>query len=189
MRVFLLYGVLGLLSGFTACDPVPVFTGDQDFPLAVGIGTGPLTVYNAGDPLPLERGFQGGQHINAVLQSPGLGEQTGDSVLWLIDEQEQLLFRAAQAQVSFAPAVAAGANAPENTTSEAYGRLLIESPGDVLGRELELRVHVVLSDGRTAQVAHRGPVEWLAEDYRVKTTEGPPEDNDTWGEPAPDAGL
>lgn len=148
--------------------PPPEWLYESAVPLDVGIGLGPLDFYEEGDPVPMERGFQGGQHVNALLRAEGLsGGEEGEAVLWIVSADDDAAVLAGPLSTEVVFQTADGYDLPADGKIYAYTRtLIVDNPDAILDREVELRVQVSLTDGRVARAWHRGVGAWLPDDYR-----------------------
>lgn len=146
-------------------EPPPEWAYESELALEVGHFQGPHGVYDEGDPLPLERGFQGGQHVNAQLATAELPDgEEANVVVWVVDPTDErvlahpeggaIVFLAADEHNGFPPGKV-----------YAYARVVVENPDSLIGEEVELRAQVTLSDGRVARAWHRGVGEFLPDDW------------------------
>lgn len=152
--------------------PPPEWAYESAIALEVGHLFGPHGIYDEGEPVPLERGFQGGQHVNVNLASAELeSEEEGQLVAWLVDpSDERVLAGPDRGPTTFYEADTFG-ELPDDKVY-ALGRVVVDQPDAVIGHEVELRVELTLSDGRVARAWHRGVGEWLPDDWFVPTDAG-----------------
>lgn len=148
--------------------PPPEWVYDSAVPLDVGIGVGPLDFYEEGDPVPMERGFQGGQHVNALLRAEGLsGGEQGEAVLWIVSADDGTTVLAGPLSTEIVFQTGDGYDLPADGNLYAYTRtLIVDQPNAILDREVELRVQVTFVDGSIGRAWHRGVGAWLPDDYR-----------------------
>lgn len=157
--------------------PPPEWSYDTAFPLDVGVGYGEYDFHEEGDPVPLERGFQGGQHVNASLRAPDLEPQDASFVGWLWDPVNETVLAD---PVDFETSLEDGAfySLPEGAVYALGATLFVDDPS-IVGREAEIRVQLTLADGRVGRAWYRGTVDWLPVDYRDNRYEdaGVPDDD------------
>lgn len=164
--------VFGLFVVVLAClstlatlptPPPPEWAYESAFAFEVGVGSGALEVYEEGDPVPVESGFQGGQHVNASLRTVELEDGAeGMYTAWLVAADGETVI---DEPVSFDAVFYAD---PGRSGGHVYvygGRVIVEQTDLIIGQDVELRVQVTLSDGRIGRAWHRGVGEWLPEDY------------------------
>jgi hypothetical protein len=154
-----------LLLVLAACplgDPDP-WTDDADFPVELGVrvvdqdtGEASFVPLENGDDLPLERGFQGGQHFQlaALTDAVDANEEIAVDVQVVENTAEgpRLLAREDGLRVYFFAASEIGA-------AGAYGlpRIIMGDRATV-GHTVELRYTLTLDDDRVGRVRVRGPV-------------------------------
>lgn len=157
--------------------PPPEWVEATDFELVVGQGWEEYDPYEAGEGLPLEPGFQGGQHVNVSLRAKGVEPFVDMNVtVWLVRAaDDELLAGPETFTESFEDSLSGyDVELPEGVVALPWLRLLVEDPDRVVGEEVELRVQVDPGDGRTGRAWFRGTGEW-----------GPA----PWDEPVADAGT
>ena len=122
---------------------------DADFSVEVGTGREAFVALSAGDPLPLERGAQGLQHV-IVSARVALDEGMFPVETWLVVDDEVV---SSPSRVN-TPLVAAG------DSVETLGRnLVIPDVSVLVGADAELRVEIVDGD-RIGRGAISGPLTW-----------------------------
>lgn len=149
-----------------------------DFPVDVGFGWQPWVSYHEYGELPMERGFQGGQHINASIRTYGLEPQPG-AYICSIDlvgpsgEADGFDDINGDCEVG-TPAeleISAPADLAEDSVIAPWLRLVV--PGDLDGQERELRVQIETPDGQIGRAWVKAPVTWMptcedvGEDYEL----------------------
>lgn len=165
--------VLGSMV-FAACDPLPEWQEQSDYSVTMGYGWDEFTSYDELGELQLQRGFQGGQHLNASLRATGVQDLNGlVCTLWVVDptaaEEEQVVIEPHITECEFMTVgeMFAYQTVPEgmdpDTAFMPNLSIYVESPSAVLDRNLELRVEVVSPGGETGRAWYNGDVTWMPE--------------------------
>lgn len=143
--------------------PPPEWKEATDFEVRVGVGWDAFDPYDDGEPIPVEQGFQGGQHINVTLLAKDV-EPDVDAVvtLWLVRGSDEALLEGPELEIRpFEEPESLGfTGTPEGARVLAGMRLLVDDPDAAIGEEAELRVQVDPGDGRIGRAWFRGTVEW-----------------------------
>ncbi len=117
----------------------------------------------------LDLGFQGGQHINVSVAAEGVGDQDEiRALVWVLDaatddllgEQETTLYFSRDLPALDGMLVSYPAN------------VVFDNPDDVLGREVLVRVQLMLDSGDVGRGTNEGIVDWS--EYGSSVMEGEP---------------
>jgi hypothetical protein len=155
-----------------ASAPTPAAEGwtyATDFPLEVGFGWEPWVAYESYGELPLERGFQGGQHLNASLRTFFLEPQEGQylcslSVVLASDPDGQPLAESTDVCDVGTPGqleVPTPAGLEEGSLIAPWLRLIVDDDNHT-GELVELRVQVEAPDGQIGRALVEAPLTWMA---------------------------
>ena len=172
-----MWGVMGLVVGLSAAgrDPIPEWEEQSDYTLSLGYGWDIYTSYDDLGELQLQRGFQGGQHLNASVRAHE--DQVGQinnltCTTWLVDksksEDDNVVIEPYTEECEFMTVQDMFYDeVPEDvapgTLFLPWLQLYVESPNVVLGKELELRVEIASPDGQIGRAWFNGPVTWMPE--------------------------
>ena len=140
---------------------------ETDFPLDVGFGWEPWMSYSDYGRLPLERGFQGGQHLNTSLRTFFIEPQEGPALCTIslvraefpdaapIEESSDLCDVGTPAQLE----VPAPRDLQEGSLIAPWLRLVVDE--NVTAEDVELRIQVEMPDGQIGRTWLQAPVTWL----------------------------
>lgn len=166
--VFVLFSAGSILFPPTPPAPETVDPPAWDPPgaLAVTLGRGweDFRPHDGDDGVPLTSGFQGGQHVHVTILSPDLPAEDEGEVLsvitWFVDPATGETLDGAYETDGYLEPL------PSGLVDDGHGDVGTPFPVAFLndlglrGREVELRVHVVASDGRVGQAQVTGVLDW-----------------------------
>jgi hypothetical protein len=195
MRRLLSVGLVGLfvLASVGSIFPTePVVPADWSktsaFPITIGWGWDDWQAYDDVGEIGMEEGFQGGQHIYVNLRAEDVAPGTSARTLaWLVRASDgEVLAGPEEWDWAWESADDAYVQNVPDGVSILYGpRIIIDSPGDIEGVEVELRVQTEVDGGRIGRAWATGTGVWLPAPWDEPLDGGPFAPR---GDAGPDAG-
>lgn len=153
------------------CDPVaPAWDDTSDFEVRVGSAdNGEFYRVDDGTPFVLDLGFQGGQHINVSVAAAGVRDEDDiRAVVWVLDAETEDVLAEQETSFYFSREM------PElDGMLVSYPtNVVFDNPSDVLGRNVLVRVQLMLDSGDIGRGTNEGVVDWS--EYGSSVMEGEP---------------
>lgn len=176
-------GLLALLVAGCAATgsepPPPLDAGEQDVlrrrPIEVTLGRGAwcFAPYADGEPIWIQRGAQGGQHLNTVILIEGLPEGLGARYrVWLVDDTGRTVLGTEQREALFEDASDVTPTPPVGSRIQRGTYLFVPDPDELIGERFTVWLQVTTDDERSATFHARGVASWLDDDMASEACGG-----------------
>lgn len=168
---FALLSIASIDPSENPLDPVepPAWEEVSDLPLSIGRGWEDFRAYSDGQAIPVTSGFQGGQHVHVTMLSAALvaTDSVAQVFTWYVDPtDERVLDGAYKADGLLEPLPAELVEAGYGEVGAPFATAFLQKT-ELVGEEVELRIHVDFEDGRIARASTRGVLEfeWDSPDW------------------------
>jgi hypothetical protein len=150
-----------------APDPEPAIGPNTPVTLEVGIGFYCFDPYVDGQPILLQHGWQGGQHLNTTVIATGLEAFADDTLrMWAEDPAGEVIAGITEITASFEPPVDLEPAPPEGSVVMRGPYLFVPEADPLLDAEtVTLHIEVLTGDGRKGAWSATGDVVWMPDDY------------------------
>ena len=152
-------------DGGTTSEEGPI--SNEPVVLSVGIGFFCFDPYTENEPIFLQKGWQGGQHLNTTVVATGLEAFGNDTLrMWAENEAGEILAGIFSLEASFEPPDDLEPAPGEGSLVMRGPYLFVPEPEPLLDAEyITLHVEVLTEDNRKGEWSMTGVVEWMPDDY------------------------